>query len=67
MLYLQEDAELKSIRENRCLFNGAKACTHCFSCIGLIYQKKPEELPALETFRLLNYKLYQRNLNTFAG
>ena len=67
MLYLQEDAELKSIRENRCLFNGAKACTHCFSCIGLINQKKPEELTALETFRLLNYKLYQRNLNTFAG
>lgn len=67
MLYLQEDAELKSIRENRCLFNGAKACTHCFSCIGLINRKKPEELTALETFRLLNYKLYQRNLNTFAG
>lgn len=67
MLYLQEDAELKSIRENRCLFNDAKACTHCFSCIGLINQKKPEELTALETFRLLNYKLYQRNLNTFAG
>ena len=67
MLYLQEDAELKSIRENRCLFNGAKACTHCFSCIGLINQKKPEELTVLETFRLLNYKLYQRNLNTFAG
>ena len=66
MLYLQEDAELKSIRENRCLFNGAKACTHCFSCIGLINRKKPEELTALETFRLLNYKLYQRNLNTFA-
>ncbi len=66
MLYLQEDAELKSIRENRCLFNGAKTCTHCFSCIGLINQKKPEELTALETFRLLNYKLYQRNLNTFA-
>lgn len=65
MLSLQEDPQLKGIRENKCLFNAAKSCNHCFSCIGLLSKKKPMELTAFETFRLLDYKLYQLNLDAF--
>lgn len=65
-LMLQEDEVLKRMRADTCMFNQAKACSHCFSCIGLINQKKPEELDAFETAKLLDYKLYQLNLDTFA-
>ena len=66
ILSLQEDAELKRMRGNTCLFNDAKQCKHCFSCIGLLNQKTPEELSAFETSKLLDYKLYQLNLDEFA-
>lgn len=66
LLLLQEDAELKRMRDNTCLFNDAKQCKHCFSCIGLLNQKKPEDLSAFETSKLLDYKLYQLNLDEFA-
>ncbi|PWJ50051.1 ATP-dependent nuclease [Faecalicatena contorta] len=67
LLMLQEDELLKRIRSGCCIFDRAKMCNHCFACIGLINQKKPEELDAFETAKLLDYKLYQLNLNEFAG
>ena len=66
MLLLQEDEQLKKIRDNCCLFNQAKMCNHCFSCIGLLNQKDAQELTAFETMRLLDYKLYRLNLDEFA-
>ena len=66
LLMLQEDEILKRMRADTCLFNQAKICSRCFSCIGLINQKKPEELDAFETAKLLDYKLYQLNLDNFA-
>ncbi len=66
MLILQEDALLKKMRANSCLFNQAKKCNQCFSCIGLLNQKTPQELTVFETSRLLDYKLYQLNLDEFA-
>lgn len=66
LLMLQEDELLKRMRSDCCMFNQAKKCKHCFSCIGLINQKKPEELDAFETSKLLDYKLYQLNLDGFA-
>lgn len=66
MLLLQEDAQLKKMRENCCIFNQAKKCNHCFSCIGLINKKNPEKLTAFEALKLLDYKLYQLNLDEFA-
>lgn len=66
MLLLQEDAQLKKMRTDCCLFSQAKKCNHCFSCIGLLNQKKPEELTAFETSKLLDYKLYRLNLDEFA-
>ncbi|MBT9779960.1 AAA family ATPase [Clostridium sp. MCC353] len=66
LLMFQEDELLKQMRSNRCMFTPNKKCSHCFQCIGLINQKKPEELNAFETARLLEYKLYQLNLDDFA-
>lgn len=66
LLSMQEDELLKRMRSDCCIFDQAKYCNHCFSCIGLINQKKPSELNAFETAKLLDYKLYQLNLDTFA-
>lgn len=66
LLMLQEDELLQRMRSDCCMFNQAKKCDHCFSCIGLIQQKKPEELDVFETSKLLDYKLYQLNLDEFA-
>ena len=66
ILMLQEDELLKQMRSDCCLFDQAKKCNHCFSCIGLLNQKKTEELNAFETAKLLDYKLYRLNLDTFS-
>lgn len=66
LLMLQEDAILKRMRADTCMFNQAKKCSHCYSCIGLIHRKLPEELDAFETAKLLDYKLYRLNLDAFA-
>ncbi len=66
MLLLQEDEILKRMRSGCCMFNQARECSHCFHCIGLIEQKSPAQLDAMEVSKLLDYKLYQLNLDTFA-
>lgn len=66
MLFLQENDDIKQMRAKTCLFNSAKACTHCFSCIGLLNQKSTEELTVFETSKLLEYKVYQMNLDGFS-
>ncbi|MCI8853135.1 MAG: AAA family ATPase [Lachnospiraceae bacterium] len=65
LLLFQEDEQLKRMRSDCCMFDQSKKCSRCFSCIGLIHQKKPEELSAFETAKLLEYKFYQLNLNAF--
>ena len=66
LLMMQEDDLLKQLRAGTCIFDRAKICNHCFSCIGLINQKKPEEMNVLEAARLLDFKLYQLNLDEFS-
>lgn len=66
LLLLQEDEILGRMRSGCCMFNEAKPCNHCFSCIGLIYRKSPEKLDVFETAKLLDYKLYRLNLDAFA-
>lgn len=66
LLLLQEDEILKRMRSGSCMFDQAKKCNYCFHCIGLIEQKKPAELDVFETSKLLDYKLYQLNLDNFA-
>ena len=66
LLLLQEDELLKQMRSGCCMFDMAKKCNHCFSCIGLIQKKTPEELNAFEAAKLLESKLYNLNLDTFS-
>ena len=66
-LFLLGDSRLMNqMRNGACLFDSGRACSHCFQCIGLINQKKPEELNALEAQKLFEYKLYQLNLGRVA-
>ena len=62
-----EDDLLNQMRADTCLFDRSKKCNHCFSCIGLINKQTPEQLNAFEAEKLLEYKLYQLNLDSFSG
>lgn len=66
VLMLQEDEMLRKMRSGCCMFDQAKECNRCFSCIGLIHKKKTEDLNAFETAKLLEYKLYRSNLDSFS-
>ncbi len=66
LFLLQEDEILQKMRTGCCMFNQARKCSHCFNCIGLIEQKNPRDLDVFETSKLLDYKLYQLNLDAFA-
>ena len=66
ILNFSENSMFRQMRNRCCLFDEAKECTYCFSCIGLINQKQPSELTAFETEKLLEYKLYQLNLEGFS-
>lgn len=66
LLLLQEDGLIKQMRSDCCLFEASKKCQRCFSCMGLIGQKNPRDLNAFEAAKLLDYKLYQLNLDSFA-
>ncbi len=66
LLIFQKAEDLSCLRSNACMFDKAKNCNHCFSCIGLINQKKPEELQLHETAKLLEYKIYQLNIDEFS-
>lgn len=66
ILLMQEDDLLKQMRAGCCMFDMAKECNHCFSCIGLIHKKTTEELNAFEAAKLLEYKLYNLNLDEFS-
>lgn len=62
----QEDDLLKRMRTGCCMFDSGKPCSHCFSCMGLIERKRPDEMNAFEAEKLLEYKLYQMNLDGFS-
>lgn len=66
LLMSQQSEQLIRLRSNVCMFDSAKVCDHCFSCIGLISRKKAEDLELHETARLLEYQMYQLNLNDFS-
>ena len=66
LLLFQESEQLSKVRSNVCLFDRTKTCNKCFECIGVIGNKKAEELELHETARLLEYKMYELNLNAFS-
>lgn len=59
--------DMMKLKANQCMFDNAKKCNHCFQCVGWINQKKPEELTVFESSKLLEYKLFQFNLEEFMG
>lgn len=65
ILLAQGKDAIVSLRENVCMFDSAKRCVNCFQCMGIIEKKKPEELSIMEAAKLLEYKLYHRNLDSF--
>ena len=65
LLLVNGNQDIVRLRANHCMFDVTKTCNHCFQCIGLINQKTPEELSVSESTRLLEYKLYQYNLEEF--
>lgn len=66
LFFLQKDELLFKMRSGCCMFDQARKCNRCFRCIGLIQKKRPAELNVMETSKLLDYKLYQLNLDEFA-
>ncbi|MDD6066950.1 MAG: AAA family ATPase [Firmicutes bacterium] len=66
LLRIQGNEELNNLKENRCMFDKAKKCNSCFSCIGVINKKMPEELTITETAKLMEYKIFNMKLDTFA-
>lgn len=67
ILKLQGDSDLSDITEDICMFDKAKKCTRCFDCIGVIKHKFPDDLSVYETAKLLEYKLFNQNLDEFAN
>lgn len=66
LLLFQENDVLNQMRADTCMFDRAKQCSRCFQCVGLINQKTPAELTAVETAKLLEYKMYNLNLYDFS-
>lgn len=61
-----QDNGLTDIRDNKCIFDSKRKCNQCFDCIGIINKKSPQDLTLLETSRLLQFKMFNLNLNAFA-
>lgn len=66
LLLWMEDDLIKQMRSDCCIFDRAKACRHCFECMGVIGKKRASELNAFEAARLLDYNLYRLNLDNFS-
>lgn len=66
LLRAQSEHEISDLTEGRCMFDKSRQCINCFDCIGVINQKHSYELNIYETAKLLEYKVYNANLDKFA-
>ncbi len=66
ILQFYDYESIQDLKDNICMFDKAKKCNRCFQCIGLINQKKPEELTVFEIAKLMEFRLYRMNLLSFA-
>ncbi|MGN1183851.1 MAG: ATP-dependent nuclease, partial [Oliverpabstia sp.] len=66
LLWMEND-QIRQMRSDVCMFDRTKKCRHCFDCMGVISKKAAGELNALEAAKLLDYKLYQLNLDDFSA
>ncbi len=65
IFYAQGESVLAGLRENVCIHDSAKRCDNCFLCMREIMNKQPEEMSAFETAKMLEYKLYKLNMDSF--
>lgn len=63
---LSQDKGIAEFKADRCIFDSTRDCCQCFDCIGIIDKKSLSELSLIETSRLLQFKLFNLNLNNLA-
>ncbi|MCR5829428.1 MAG: ATP-binding protein [Lachnospiraceae bacterium] len=56
---------LSSLKHGSCILDPSCPCTNCFNCIPEILSKEPESMTIAQTFKLLEYKLMNVNLDEF--
>ncbi len=66
LLMKQADSDLYRLVDDRCMFDNSKRCNRCFECVGAIKEKNAMELGVIETAKMLEYKLFNQNIDTFA-
>lgn len=66
LLRIQGNKDIQNMMEHKCMFDRSKICNNCFYCMGVIEQKNSTELSIHETVKLLEYKVYNQNLDKFA-
>lgn len=66
LLFWMENHLMKQMREDDCMHGLKKTCNRCFQCITRIQEKTAAELNVFETAKLLEYKLYEINLDDFS-
>lgn len=63
LLNMQGDKSVARLRDNKCIYDGDKNCTHCFQCIAEIEQKTGSQMNIFESAKLMEYRLYKMNLD----
>ncbi|MEE3393274.1 MAG: AAA family ATPase [Lachnospiraceae bacterium] len=66
VLSFYDKESYNTLKDDVCMFDKTRKCNRCFNCIGLINKKAPADLNLIEATKLLEYKLYNTNVNAFA-
>lgn len=66
LLMKQADADLYKLMDEKCMFDSSRKCNRCFECIGAIREKNAMNLSVIETAKLMEYKLFNQNIDKFA-
>lgn len=66
ILRFYEEGSYGDLKNNLCIFDKVRQCNRCFQCIPVLQEKTAKDLNVLELTRIMEYKLYQMNLSTFA-
>lgn len=64
---LYDKDKVNELRENLCIFDNTKNCTNCFNCINVIKSKNIMDLTVLELSKVIEYKLFNININNFTN
>ena len=58
--------EFAALKDNRCMFDKSRPCNQCFQCMGVIEKKQAAQMNLFETAKLMEYKMFQLNLESFS-